>query len=58
MTAVASGRSLLPDRAVGGAPDQDRDRSRGRVQALRIGLVSLDTAGATARFDYVRTYAS
>ncbi|MFH8462667.1 family 43 glycosylhydrolase [Streptomyces sp. NPDC017991] len=25
-------------------------------QALRIGLVSLNTAGATARFDYVRTY--
>jgi hypothetical protein len=25
-------------------------------QALRIGLVSLNTAGATARFDYVHTY--
>ncbi|MGW0758984.1 hypothetical protein ACWD1Y_21375 [Streptomyces sp. NPDC002814] len=24
-------------------------------QPLRIGLVSLNTAGATARFDYVRT---
>jgi hypothetical protein len=27
-----------------------------REQALRIGLVSLDTAGATARFHCVRTY--
>ncbi|MFS8198337.1 family 43 glycosylhydrolase [Streptomyces sp. CWNU-52B] len=27
-----------------------------REQALRIGLVSLNTAGATAHFDYVRTY--
>lgn len=27
-----------------------------REQELRIGLVSLNTAGATARFDYVRTY--
>lgn len=27
-----------------------------KEQALRIGLVSLNTAGATARFDYVRTY--
>ncbi|MFD9462464.1 hypothetical protein [Streptomyces sp. NPDC060027] len=27
-----------------------------REQALKIGLVSLDTAGATARFDYLRTY--
>jgi hypothetical protein len=25
-------------------------------QALRIGLVSMNTAGATAQFDYVRTY--
>ncbi|MEU0782728.1 family 43 glycosylhydrolase [Streptomyces sp. NPDC006173] len=28
-----------------------------REQTLRIGLVSLDAAGATARFDYLRTYA-
>ncbi|WP_320781777.1 family 43 glycosylhydrolase [Streptomyces sp. CRN 30] len=27
-------------------------------QALRIGLVSLNTAGATAHFDYLRTYGS
>ncbi|GGM19529.1 hypothetical protein GCM10010129_74800 [Streptomyces fumigatiscleroticus] len=27
-----------------------------REQALRIGLVSMNTAGASARFDYVRTY--
>ena len=27
-----------------------------KEQTLRIGLVSLNTAGATARFDYVHTY--
>jgi hypothetical protein len=27
-------------------------------QALRIGLVSMNSAGATAHFDYVRTYRS
>jgi hypothetical protein len=28
-----------------------------RVGALRIGLVSMNRAGTTARFDYIRTYA-
>ncbi|MGW2060400.1 hypothetical protein ACWGN9_30420 [Streptomyces sp. NPDC055775] len=27
-----------------------------KEQTLRIGLVSLDTAGATGGFDYVHTY--